>query len=238
MQYVLDVHTHTLASGHAFNTIKEMAQTAAQKGLELLGITEHAMSMPGTCHEFYFHNLKMLDRQMYGIEILFGAELNIIDYNGGVDMDERLLKQMDITIASMHTPCLAFGTKAEHTRTYLKVMENPYIDIIGHPDDIRYSADLEEMVRVSKETKTLLEINNHSLDARGTRKGAREQDLEILKLCMKHDVPVIIGSDAHVDTFIGRHNFAEELMQSIDFPEELVINRSVPELKKYLHKFR
>ena len=60
MKYVLDVHTHTIASGHAYNTIKEMAQSASEKGLELLGITEHAMKMPGTCHSFYFANLKML----------------------------------------------------------------------------------------------------------------------------------------------------------------------------------
>ena len=59
MKYVLDVHTHTIASGHAYNTIKEMAQSASEKGLELLGITEHAMKMPGTCHSFYFANLKM-----------------------------------------------------------------------------------------------------------------------------------------------------------------------------------
>lgn len=79
MKYVLDVHTHTIASGHAYNTIKEMAQSASEKGLELLGITEHAMKMPGTCHSFYFANLKMLERKMFGVEMLFGVELNILN---------------------------------------------------------------------------------------------------------------------------------------------------------------
>lgn len=237
MNYVLDVHTHTIASGHAYNTIKEMAQTAAEKGLQLLGITEHSMSMPGTCHDFYFHNLKMLDREMFGVEMLFGVELNIIDYKGTVDMNEKLLRAMDVSIASMHTPCLPYGTKEEHTRSYLKVMENPYVDIIGHPDDSRYPVDMEELVRGAKATGTLLEVNNNSLDPRCTRTGAREQDLTMLKFCMKYDVPVIIGSDAHADTLIGRHDFAEELMKEIEFPEELVVNRSVSELKKHLHKF-
>lgn len=54
MKYVLDVHTHTLASGHAYNTIREMAMAASEKGLELLGITEHGVAMPGTCNGFYF----------------------------------------------------------------------------------------------------------------------------------------------------------------------------------------
>ena len=45
-----DLHTHTIASGHAYNTIREMARAAADKGLKALGITEHAPKLPGTCH--------------------------------------------------------------------------------------------------------------------------------------------------------------------------------------------
>ena len=144
MKYVLDVHTHTIASGHAYNTIKEMAQSASEKGLELLGITEHAMKMPGTCHSFYFANLKMLERKMFGVEMLFGVELNILNQDGEVDMEENLLKKMDIVIASMHIPCFKSGTKEENTQTYLKVMENPYVNIIGHPDDGMNSWYLEQ----------------------------------------------------------------------------------------------
>lgn len=45
--YVCDMHTHTIASGHAYNTINEMAQAASEKGIKFLGITEHAVTMPG-----------------------------------------------------------------------------------------------------------------------------------------------------------------------------------------------
>ena len=76
---VLDLHTHTIASGHAYCTVREMARAASEKGLELLGITEHAPKMPGTCHNFYFHNLKTVPREMYGIRLLMGVELNICD---------------------------------------------------------------------------------------------------------------------------------------------------------------
>ena len=60
MNYEFDLHTHTIASGHAYSTIKEMANSAKEKGLKLLGITEHAPTMPGTCHEFYFQNFRVL----------------------------------------------------------------------------------------------------------------------------------------------------------------------------------
>ena len=92
MDYLLDVHTHTIASGHAYNTIMEMAKAGFDKGLKLLGITEHAPMMPGTCHAMYFHNLKVVPRTMCGIELMLGAELNILDYDGHIDLDTRVLK--------------------------------------------------------------------------------------------------------------------------------------------------
>ena len=107
MDYLLDVHTHTIASGHAYNTIMEMAKAGFDKGLKLLGITEHAPMMPGTCHAMYFHNLKVVPRTMCGIELMLGAELNILDYDGHIDLDTRVLKQLDLKIASLHS-CLLY----------------------------------------------------------------------------------------------------------------------------------
>ena len=78
MRVEIDTHTHTLASGHAYNTLNEMAQAAADKGLKGLAITEHAPEMPGTCHLFYFQNLRIVPRKKYGIELLLGTELNIM----------------------------------------------------------------------------------------------------------------------------------------------------------------
>lgn len=53
MKLLLDIHTHTLASGHAYGTIREMASAAADQRLQLLGISEHAPGIPGTVHPFY-----------------------------------------------------------------------------------------------------------------------------------------------------------------------------------------
>lgn len=236
MKYVLDVHSHTLASGHAYNTIREMACAANERGLELLGITEHAPQMPGTCHDFYFSNLKVVSRKMCGIELLLGVELNILDFNGNIDLSEDLLKRMDIVIASMHSPCYSAGTKEQNTRAYLNVMKNPYVNIIGHPDDRRYPVDMEALVLASKENKVLLELNNSSLNPNGARQDARGNDIEMLQLCMNHNVPIVISSDAHTDSEVGRHDLAMQLIDEVNFPEELIINKSVSELKKYLSK--
>ena len=108
---IMDTHTHTLASGHAYSTIRENAEAAARKGLELLAITEHAPRMSGSCQLIYFQNLKVVDRHAYDVELLLGAELNILDERGTVDLPERTLSQLDIAIASLHTPCITPGSR-------------------------------------------------------------------------------------------------------------------------------
>ena len=83
---VMDLHTHTIASGHAYNSLREMAKGAAEKGLEVLGITEHGPKMPGSCHRIYFQNLKTVPRELYGVQLLLGAEVNIMDTDGTIDL--------------------------------------------------------------------------------------------------------------------------------------------------------
>ena len=118
-QSVMDLHTHTVASGHAYCTLREMARAASDKGLELLGITEHAPKMPGTCHKFYFQNIKVVPREMYGIQLLLGSEVNILDAAGTVDLEQKTLEKLDVVIASLHVPCIRPGSRQENTEAYL-----------------------------------------------------------------------------------------------------------------------
>ena len=225
---VLDLHTHTLVSGHAYCSLREMAKAAADKGLEVLGITEHAPAMPGTCHKYYFENLKIVPREMYGIQLLLGSEVNILDAQGTVDLVQRTLERMDVVIASLHMPCMKPGSKLENTESYLNVMKNPYVNIIGHPDDGRYEIDYEALVQGAKEYGKVLELNNHSMDP--------ENDTVMLNLCKKYQVPVVMDSDAHFDLLIGEFDLARDLLEKLDFPEELVLNRSVDAIRKYVNR--
>lgn len=232
MEYILDLHTHTIASGHAYSTIREMAKAAADRGLKLLGITEHAMAMPGTCHEFYFQNMKVIPREQYGVELMFGSELNVTDYDGNVDMQEYTLKRVDYAVASFHPPCITPGSREENTRAACLVMQNPHVLILGHPDDGRYLMNYEEIVRASRETGTIIELNNSSLNPSGFRKNAVENDKVILNFCMKLGVPVVVNSDAHIDADVGNHVYAQKLLDEVGFPEELILNDRPEEIKK------
>ncbi len=234
---VLDMHSHTLVSGHAYNTIYEMADQAKSLGLEVLGITEHAPAMPGTCHEFYFSNLKVVPRIIRGQKMLFGTELNILDAKGNVDLSESILKEMDVCVASIHPPCFQDSRSLEEvTQAYFNVCENPYVTIIGHPDDGRFPVDYEQLAIKARDTKTLLELNQGSLSPGGFRQNTRENAKKMLFYCEKYGTPVILDSDAHVATEIGNHTCARELIAEVNFPEELIVNRSLEEFAKFLFK--
>lgn len=234
MDYLMDLHTHTIASGHAYSTISEMIDTAAQKGLKLFGITEHAPAMPGTCNELYYLNFRVIPRHQQGMQILLGSEVNIIDLDGSMDFDDKMLDIMDLVIASMHTPCLTPGSREENTRAYINVMNHPKVTIIGHPDDGRYPIDAEAFVKEAKETKTVIEVNNNSLNPRGFRQNSKENYKTILKYCEKYEVPVVVNSDAHICYDVANFGYAKRFFQEIDFPKELVLNFDVDALLSYL----
>ncbi|MCI8494987.1 MAG: phosphatase [Lachnospiraceae bacterium] len=235
MKDKMDLHTHTIASGHAYNTRNEMIQVAYKRGMEIFAITEHGPAMPGSCHEIYFVNYRVLPRKYETMTVLYGVELNIMDYEGNVDLPESVLKQMDITLASIHPPCFVSGSIHENTTAYLKAMENPYINIIAHPDDSRFPVDYELLVKAARDYHVLLEVNNTSLSPKGYRQNARENYTEMLKKCMKYQVPIVMDSDAHVDCMVGEHTLAVELLESVEFPEELIINSHSEKLYNYIN---
>lgn len=234
MEYLMDLHTHTIASGHAYSTMSEMIDAAAQKNLKLLGITEHAPSMPGTCSEIYYLNFRVVPRHQRNVQLLLGSEVNIIDLNGTLDLSDPLLDNLDLVIASMHTPCLTPGSREENTRAYINVMNHSRVTIIGHPDDGRYPIDAEAFVKEAKETKTVIEVNNSSLNPRGFRVNSRENYRSILKFCEKYEVPVVVNSDAHICYDVANFGYARRFFQEIEFPEELVLNKDVDAFLSYL----
>ena len=235
MKPELDVHTHTLVSGHAFSSLQEMAQAAAEKGLKLLGITEHAPALPGTCQLIYFRNFHVVPRRMYGIDLMLGAEINILDTKGNLDMDEFHMRKLDLRIAGIHSLCYEQGTPEENTAGMIAAISNPYMQMISHPGDGTAKLIFEPIVLAAKEHHTLLEINNSSLKPVRHKVDARGNNLEILRLCKRYEVPVILGSDAHISFDIANYEYALELINETEFPEEMIMNTSVQKFKDYLN---
>ena len=113
-------------------------------------------------------------------------------------------------------------------------MKNPYVKIIGHPDDSRMPLDYERVIKAAKEYHVLLEVNNASLHPKSFREGARENMMRYLELCKQYEVPIIMSSDSHYCTQIGDFTYALEVLEAARFPKELIVNDDIEKLRKFI----
>lgn len=237
MKPLIDVHTHSIASGHAYSTLVEMVSEAQNRGLKIFGITEHTPALPGACHSIYFRNLHVVPRQWGDMRLLLGAELNIINSKGDIDLEDEFFPMLDIRIAGIHKLCWENGTAEENTEGMIRVIQNPWINVISHPGDGTAELNFEPIVIAAKEHNTLLEINNSSLNpVRGKTHKAIPNNIEILNLCKKYEVPVILGSDAHITFDIANYDNVMPLLIETEFPERLIINDKPEAFLRFIEK--
>ena len=232
---VADLHMHTLVSGHAYGTIREMAASAAEQKLQLIGITEHGPGVPGTCDPIYYLNLKDAPKSLYGVELLYGCEVNICT-GGTLSMDRRHLDALDYAIAGIHVFCFDNEGIVKNTDSVLRCMADPKVRFISHPDDSRYPLDYATLVQGAKEYGVALEVNNSSLSAFSFRPGCQENYRCMLPLCMEYGVPIIVDSDAHDPGAVGDFRFAAALLEEICFDDDLILNNDLHKLKSFLLK--
>lgn len=235
MKIYMDMHTHTLASGHGYSTLKENIEAARAMGLKYLGLSEHSSSTPGGPHEWFFSNYRCVPRKYGPLRLFCGVEVNIMDFVGTLDMKESLLQKMDYVIASMHTATLVPGRIDENTQGAVRAMKNPYVKILGHPDDSRFPLDYDKLVRAAREEKVALELNSASLNPACPRKNARENITTMLEACRKYSVPILLGTDSHICYSIGHFEESMEVIRKIGFPEELILNTDPENIAKIVN---
>lgn len=232
-----DIHTHTIASGHgSAATITDMAKAAAARHLKILGISDHGPATFGGGRTSYFRNLAYAQKQRLGVEMLYGAEVNILDNHGKLDLEDSILEKLDYVIASVHKPVKKPGTQEENTRAYIAAMKNPSVRIIGHCDDVKYPVDYLALVKAAMQYHVLLEINNSSLSPDGYRGDTRFNDLMILNLCKHFHHPVVLSSDSHGTKHVGDFSCALEFAELSGMPESLIMNYSAKTFKRFLEK--
>lgn len=227
---LLDIHTHSLSSGHATgDTISDMARAAAARSLQILGISDHGPATPCSGHSSYFRNLLLAERRRFGVAMLYGAELNLLNERGDVDLEDSLIRSLDYTLVSMHHPIFQSGTSSSNTTAFINAMKHPGIRFLGHPDDGRFPLDYERLLSAAKDCGVAPEVNNASLMPGAYRTDGYKNTQEILSLCKKMRLPVLLSSDSHGKAHVGDMSCILPLLEACDFPAELIINSS-PEL--------
>lgn len=234
-EIIADLHTHTLVSNHAFNTITEMAAKAKALGYKAIAVTDHGCAMPDSPHPWYFYNLRRLPDILEGIPVLKGAEANVLDLAGGLDFEQEELAEFDWVIASIHSDCLPGRlTVSEATSLWLAVAENPAVDMIGHSEQAWHVYDYEAVTRVFAQKNKVVELNGNSAVVRPEGVG----NMKALALaCKKNGCRIALNTDAHsIYHLEAGVKPLQELLREIAFPEELVVNSSGERLREELQR--
>lgn len=235
MRIFADLHTHTNVSQHAYSSLHENVMAAKARGFVAVGITDHGPEMMDGAIRHHFYCMKGLPEKVDGIQLVRGAEVNIKDYNGRLDLDAEVLKSLDFVIASYHVEAIAPATLQEHTEGWLNVIKNPHVDCVGHAGNPMFVCDYEKLVKACADYHKVVEINSNSFKV---RPGSECNCRRIAELCMEYRVPVLVNSDAHILYSVGEHQDALKMLEMVGFPEELVINAGRERVLEYVRRLR
>lgn len=237
MRLVADLHTHTLRCGHAYSSLREMAEGARRNGIKIMATTDHGPNMPGASGLEYFRYLPQLPEMIEGVRVLKGVETNIVGLNGEVDVPDEILVNLELVLVGFHPMCGYTGkSRKENTRAMIGAIENPLIDLVVHPGNPNFPIDIEEVVSAALENDVIVEINNSSF--RGSRKGSLENCTSIAQQCAKVGTMMSIDSDAHLSFDVGRLNLAVELAKECELATEQIINTSKEKVMGFVKRKR
>ena len=168
-----------------------MVSEAQRQGLSVLGITEHGPAIPGTCDPIYFNNLRAVPRELFGVRVLHGSEVNVLE-GGKLSLPERNIQHLDYCAAGIHIQCYKDEGAAGNTKNVIGCMEKSRkLRFITHPDDSRTPLDYEELCKGARDHHVALEVNNSSLVEPVFRLNSRENYKRMLECCEKYRVPVV-----------------------------------------------
>ncbi len=221
-RFLVDLHTHTIASDHAYSTIGEYIAFAKKNGIEMFATTDHGPSIADAPHEWHFGNLRVVPRIIDNVAVLRGIEANITK-DGDIDISDYIRGRLDIVLAGFH-PNYAPTTKEEHTKHLCDVIKSGKVDIITHPGSVNYPIDFEEFLVCAKENNVAIEINSSS--SVNTRLGSHANCVEIAKLAKKIGNYISIGSDAHIAYFLGNFEESLKVIKEAELGFDMIINTS------------
>ncbi len=193
-----DLHVHSKYSDGSHD-LQELVDAAGKRGYEYIAITDHSKGLGiarGMSIEKILEQnkkIKAMNQRLKGFKLLSGIEMDIKS-DGTMDYPDEVLKKLDIVIAAIHS---GFRQSREQlTKRLISAMKNPYVSIIAHPtgrligERDAYEVDMEQVLKIAKETGTAMEINAYPL----------RLDLNdvYIKKAKEMGVPLSIGTDTHV----------------------------------------
>jgi DNA polymerase (family 10) len=198
-----DLQMHTTASDGR-NTIEEMGAAAKKLGYEYIALTDHSKAVTvanGMDEKRTLEQIKKIHaarERVPGIRLLAGIEVDILK-DGSLDLDDEVLAQLDVVVASVHSYMNL--ESAEMTDRILAAIENPYTQIVAHPtgrlvlrrDPFHY--DMEKVLDAAKKHGVAMESNAYPdrLDLKDVH----------LRMAKERGVKIVISTDSHTTANLG-----------------------------------
>lgn len=241
MRLLADLHTHTVASGHAFSTVTELAGAAALRGLELIAVTDHGPAVPGGAHLWHFWNMKVVPSVLGGVRILKGCEANpCAETANGMDLPDEMLAMLDFVAVGIHPECgFDARDRSRNSEALLRIVANPLVDMITHPgNEDEFPVDLDAVVSAAVRHNVILELNNYSFDPRSGRHTSYERERAFAEAARDAGASIAINSDAHFHMLVGHFENALSVAEEIGFPEDRIVNRDAASVLGFLNAKR
>jgi len=247
MKILDDYHTHTKYS-HGVGTIEDNIESAIKKNLKTIAITDHGPgykeygidigSFKKIKEEIKFLKEKYKDK----INILLGIEANIINKDGVLDVDESILKELDILLVGFHFDIVYkefleslrnekrrnisikniisnnMFLEIEHinTEAMIKAVKNYNIDILTHINDNFY-VDVLAIAKAASKNETAIEINNFH----------KNPNIKSIKEMSKiENLKFSVGSDAHRPKDVGNFTMALKKIEKCGILKENILNKA------------
>ena len=240
MQLTADFHTHTTYS-HGKGNVMQNAETAKEKGLKMVGITDH-----GFAHSVFGLSKRKIPNliadcveatKKTGVNVLVGIESNVTSLSGDVDLKPELYDKFDIFLAGIHKliffkfgnyfrfgiPNLLYttfnsknascGLVKRTTKAMIEVIKKNPVDVITHLDFCSY-LDPIEVAKAARDYGTYIEIN---------AKKVHLSDEDLFNV-YNTGVRFVINSDAHSPDRVGEISLVEETLKRLSFPLDRIDN--------------
>lgn len=232
-----DLHCHTVATD-GDSSLEAMAKAAAERSYEYIAITDHSKHLTvahGLDKKAVFKQIKAIDKlnaKLKKIVILKSIEVDILE-DGSLDLPDDVLKELDLTICSLHSK---FNLPLKkQTERVIRAMDNPYFNILAHPTGRLinkrepYSIDIEHIIKAAKDRGCIIELN------------AQPERLDLndihCKIAKEIGAKITINSDAHSTTQFANMEFGVFQARRGWLEKGDVVNTlSVEQLRKVLKR--
>jgi putative hydrolase len=219
-----DCHLHSKWSDGGA-TIEAMALTAVALGHEYMVLTDHSPRLtiahglsPERLGEQLVEVAEMNER-LAPFRILTGMEVDILE-NGALDLDDALLAQLDVVVASVHSKLSMESTLM--TQRMVLAVASPHVDILGHctgrhlPKRGQSKFDADFVFAACAKFGTAVEIN--------CRPERLDPPPDLMAIAMSHGCEFMIDSDAHATGQLEWQPHGCEIAAAAEVPLDRIVN--------------